>query len=95
MAEQAYIHTDGITRVVNLRVASYDRYIGRPSQWGNPFEIGKHGTRDQVIDRYLDWLYTQPQLLDQLVALKGCTLGCFCAPKRCHGDILAELANSL
>lgn len=24
-------------------------YIGGPSKWGNPFVIGKHGTRAEVI----------------------------------------------
>lgn len=95
MATQVYIEPDGITRVVNLRTTCYDRYIGRPSQWGNPYEVGKHGTRAQVIDKYVEWLYMQPQLLRQIVKLKGCTLGCFCKPLPCHGDILAELANSL
>ena len=27
--------------------------------------------------------------------LKGKTLGCFCKPKSCHGDVLVELANEL
>lgn len=28
--------------------------------------------------------------LDELRALDGKTLGCFCAPKACHGDVLAQ-----
>ena len=24
-------------------------YVGRPSIWGNPFAIGRDGTRDEVI----------------------------------------------
>lgn len=27
-------------------------------------------------------------------ALKGKILGCYCAPQRCHADIIAEYANS-
>ena len=27
-------------------------YCGRPSPWGNPFIIGKHGDRDTVCDRF-------------------------------------------
>ena len=31
----------------------------------------------------------------QLPELKGKVLGCWCAPEGCHGDVLAELADSL
>ena len=27
-------------------------YIGRPSVWGNPFVIGKDGTRAEVVEKY-------------------------------------------
>jgi hypothetical protein len=56
-------------------------YIGRGSPWGNPFVIGKDGTRDEVCDRFekevLPYLDVEP--------LRGKDLVCFCAPKRCHG----------
>ena len=39
-------------RVVNRRKSSFDVYIGRPSKWGNPFEIGKDGTREEVIEKF-------------------------------------------
>lgn len=68
-------------------------YIGRPSIWGNPFVIGPHGTREEVIEKYREWIVRQPDLMAQLPTLKGKFLGCFCAPLPCHGDILAELAN--
>ena len=31
-------------------------YIGRPSLWGNPFVIGKDGTRAEVVEKYERWL---------------------------------------
>ena len=79
--------------VVNSRRSDYDVYIGRPSRWGNPFSVGQDGTRDEVIVKYLKWLKNQPELLDALPELKGKVLGCWCAPKACHGDMLARLAN--
>ena len=27
--------------------------------------------------------------------LRGKVLGCWCSPKACHGDVLAEIANSM
>jgi hypothetical protein len=81
------------TKVVHCKRAAYDVYIGRPSKWGNPFAIGKDGTREEVIAKYGQWLQTQPALLAALPELKGKTLACWCAPHACHGDILAERAD--
>jgi hypothetical protein len=79
--------------VVHCKREKYDVYIGRPSKWGNPFEIGKDGNREDVIDKYREWILTQEDLLADLPELKGKVLGCWCSPKACHGDVLTELAN--
>jgi hypothetical protein len=69
-------------------------FIGRPSKWGNPFIIGKDGTRTEVIAKYKNWIMNQPELLsDAKKELKGKDLVCYCSPKKCHGDILLEIAN--
>ena len=80
-------------RVVHCKRERYDTYVGRPSKWGNPFVIGKDGTREQVIAKYAHWLQTQPALFAELVELKGQVLGCWCSPQPCHGDVLLRLAN--
>lgn len=82
------------TKVVNKYKEKYDVYIGRGSKWGNPFVIGKDGTREEVIEKYRKWIMTKPELLSSLHELKGKVLGCFCKPKLCHGDVLIELINS-
>ncbi|MDX6707965.1 MAG: hypothetical protein QOK16_1097 [Solirubrobacteraceae bacterium] len=61
---------------------------------GQPFVIGRDGTRQEVIERYERWLDTQPELLAALPELTGRTPGCWCAPQACHGDVLARLANT-
>lgn len=81
------------TRVVHSGREPYDVYIGRPSIWGNPFKLGEDGSREEVIDKYHRWILTQPLLLLQLHELRGKTLGCWCRPRYCHGDILAMLAD--
>lgn len=70
-------------------------YVGRPSKWGNTFYIdGKEWTRDRVVDMYRWWIRRQPELLLVLrEELRGKDLVCWCAPERCHADILLELAN--
>ena len=79
---------------MHCKRSGYDVYVGRPSKWGNPFVIGRDGEREQVIEKYRQWLLGQPALLAALPELKGKTLACWCAPKACHGDVLAELANA-
>ena len=82
------------TLVVHCRKSKFDVYIGRPSKWGNPFKIKKGESREAVLNKYRKWLASQPELLSTLNELKGKTLGCWCKPESCHGDILAELADA-
>lgn len=82
------------TTVVHCKKAKYDVYIGRPSIWGNPFKLNPGDDRDAVIAKYRKWLMGQPHLLARLHELKGKVLGCWCSPKTCHGDVLAELADA-
>ena len=83
--------------VRNIRKGGHaDVYVGRPSKWGNPFPLPNHHSHEErikVIEKYKLWLQTQPNLLAALPELKGKTLGCWCAPLPCHGDVLAELSN--
>ena len=69
-------------------------YIGRGSQWGNPFRIGRDGDRATVIAKYERWLADQHHQLRALDELRGHDLVCFCAPRACHGDLLLRLANA-
>lgn len=81
------------TKVVHFNKERCDVYIGRPSDWGNPFRIHVDGTREEVIAKYEAWLKEQPELLARLPLLKGKVLGCWCKPAACHGDVLARLAD--
>jgi hypothetical protein len=80
--------------VVHCKKDPYDIYCGRPSIWGNPFEIGKDGTRKEVIAKFKKYLLENQELVDKLPELRGKILGCWCAPKACHCDVLADFANS-
>lgn len=68
-------------------------YIGRPSKWGNPFLIGKDGTREDIIAKYETYLAGREDLIVALPELKGKVLLCWCAPLPCHGDVLARWAD--
>lgn len=82
------------TRIVNLKKEKYDVYIGRPSIFGNPFNIGKDGNREEVIEKHL-WHFLARLVKDRdfrkkVLSLKGKTLGCYCKPLGCHGDIIVK-----
>lgn len=84
-------------KVFNKRhcVPSGAIYVGRPTIYGNPFIIGKDGDRNEVVDKYKEWLLSQPSLVEKAKKeLKGKNLICWCAPLRCHADILLEIANN-
>jgi hypothetical protein len=82
-------------RVVHCKKSPYDIYCGRPSDWGNPFTIGKDGTREDVIRKYREWILKQPDLMSRLGELKGKVLACWCSPQACHCDVLVELSDAI
>ena len=80
-------------KVVHCKGEPFDMYIGRPSKWGNPFVIGKDGTRAEGIAKYEAWLRTRPELIAALPELHGKVLGCWCSPLPCHGDVLVRVSD--
>lgn len=90
-------------KVVNKYKESYDVYIGRGSIWSNPFTHIKDKqtkaefvveTREESISRFKGWLWSEIKrgniTVEHLKDLDGKTLGCFCKPKSCHGDIIVQ-----
>lgn len=85
------------TTVVNIKKGPCDVYIGRPSKFGNPFVIGRDGSREDVIRKFSK--YFKRKLNDKafhasVMALRGKSLGCYCAPSHCHGHVIARYLNS-
>ena len=70
--------------------------IDRRTMWGNPFKLGEHGSREEVIARYRIDLWRRIRAgevsLEELAELDGCWLACWCEPLPCHGDVLARAA---
>lgn len=94
----------------NLNKAEpFDIYIGRMKKshlhFGNPFIIGQHGTREECVAYYEEWLRgtafltLEPErrswIVTTLPRLKGRVLGCYCKPLICHGDVLLKLIQEL
>lgn len=84
-------------RVFNIKhgnVPKSAKYCGRGSPVGNPFVIGRDGTREEVIEKFKCWAPTQPKVMEAIHALRGHDLSCFCKPKACHCDWILEVANA-
>lgn len=74
---------------------SHDVYCARPSRWGNPFVIGKDGTRSECLKKYRQWLPAQLELMDDLPDLKGLRLACYCGKSEsCHVDTLIDFIEA-
>ena len=82
-------------------VQDCDIYIGRrctmggwnlpQSKWYNPFSIKEYGDAESVVKKYKEYILSKPELLKDIKELEGKTLGCWCKPGVCHGDVLVEL----
>lgn len=91
-------------RIVNLIdswTGGEEAKVDRSTVLGNPFGIGRDGTRDEVIAKYREWLWGQieerGEVWEALLRLlsrarragdNGLGLACWCAPKRCHAEII-------
>lgn len=95
-----------ITRVINIKdnhqynqnSEKYE-YIGRGSYWGNPYAIFDNDgdNREDVIRKFkydFDTDLFLNKKKSEVYRLAGKTLGCFCKPQSCHGDVLADYLNS-
>ncbi|KAF0971913.1 hypothetical protein FDP41_009609 [Naegleria fowleri] len=98
------------TNVVRIRkkkgqtVVNCDVYVGnrcfhggwrlQESKWANPFE---KLPKPESLEKYREYILSQPKLKQDLIELKGKTLGCFCErhERPCHADVLCELVEEL
>lgn len=81
--------------------------IDRTTPWGNPYVMGIDGDREEVCKKHKHWLeewlknrkeiiimrFSNKWVIEHLYMLRGKNLVCWCAPSRCHGDLLLVLAN--
>ena len=73
------------------------RWPAASSPFHNPYTVADHG-REQALVLYKQYIIDKlqdPEFHLELKSLKGKTLGCWCKPESCHGDILLELLNMI
>lgn len=92
------------TRVVNLYKEPYDVYIGRKGRghdgyFGNPIVLKVGEPKGSTLIAYREYFYkriTEDSLFrSNILSLRDKTLGCFCKPNACHGDIIKEYLDNL
>jgi hypothetical protein len=89
--------------VITIVNKHHDRngiYVGRPTVLGNPSTLQAY-TRTDAIARYRIWLRQQwqrqgevhaalLQLARRYTERGDLTLACWCAPQRCHAEVIRE-----
>ena len=94
-------------RVGGILIPTGSVYVGRPgnglprtgrnlmTEFGNPYKIGRDGSRGDVLAKYRAHLQANPQLTMAAAGLlAGKDLACWCPlDLPCHADILLAVAN--
>lgn len=88
-----------MTKVVHCKKEPYDVLIDRRGKWGNPFRVDVYCDRETAIKKYEDWLLLSIEMghitKEEILALDGKTLGCWCHPQPCHGDVIVKVINMI
>jgi Domain of unknown function (DUF4326) len=72
---------------------------GEDGYFGNPFRMGNRISREQAVKSFQKYfterIEKDSEFKRRVLALKGKRLGCFCKPKACHGDVIADWLNKM
>lgn len=79
---------------------------GKEGPFGNPIRLGAycsecrrwHRERGDTIECFRSYFLrrvdSDPTFRQDVLALRGKRLGCFCKPQRCHGDVIAAWVDA-
>lgn len=99
MGYQSTLTGDPKTELVNVSRHGKEGVcmIDRDTEFGNPFRLKKDGgdyTREESVEAYREWfkqkIQSDPEFQKSVDDLRGETLGCWCKPKQCHGDVILD-----
>ena len=80
---------------------------GLDGYFGNPVVVHEecpvcgsiHSSRGETLPCFASYAFERVQVDDEfrqrLIELRGKTLGCFCKPAACHGDVMVDLIVTL
>jgi hypothetical protein len=92
-------------RIKGWRMPEGAIYVGRGSQWGNPFRVGYSGDAARCVELYRQQLESALRggeactahfirIARHLRVLRGSVLACWCRlDQPCHADVLLRVAN--
>ena len=97
-----------IVNIINLHTVNIANWIKDPnniyvgrrtkqlkqSKWRNPYKINCFNSRKKVVRLFEKHLQRKKRLRKSISELKNKVLGCWCAPKLCHAQILHSLAGN-
>lgn len=92
-------------RTKGWRMPENTVYVGRPSKFGNPFNVTEDRTHGETVAAFKIWITVdgchanipekKAAILNSLDEIRGKNLACWCREDRpCHADILLEIANN-
>ena len=94
-----YIGRKGVVFISNKETGKKERFPKEDSEFCNPFKIGKQGDREEVLNKYEEYIRKKiennNELKKKLINMRGKNLGCWCYPEKCHGDILLKIIEEL
>ena len=72
------------------------RYPEKSSKWCNPFKSAQHGAACMgLFEAHLDELLQDESNRAEFLLLRDKTLGCWCKPGPCHGDIIVQKLDEM
>ena len=97
-----------VVNIINLHTVNVKNWIKEPnniyigrrtkgikaSKWKNPFKINYCNSRKKAVRLFEKYIKRKRNLVNSISELKGKVLGCWCAPKLCHAQILHHLAGN-
>jgi len=93
--ENVYVGRNGRVFIGSVKKNNRRIFHFQKSIWHNPYKVSVHGLEDSLLmyDKYIrEQIEKEPETFD-LDLLRGKTLGCWCKPNKCHGDVLVRILN--
>lgn len=85
----------------NIRAFGMSTTFGMNGYYGNPFPLeagASEQERIECLNKYREYFYKrlseEPLFKTNVEFLRDKILGCYCKPKLCHGDVIAEYLNA-
>ena len=82
------------TNPENLYIGQANRTHGvKASKWMNPWTIEDCGSREECLQRYEEYVRNDQLKMESIDEIEGKQLGCYCAPRDCHANVLLKILS--